>query len=138
MNLLLDLAQSIRDSLVGSVGMYYWQQKREEIEKIVSDIISNYIDPVKSEIDLFLELRQQKEFSQEVDSKMVDLVHRVKNDFKDILDFSMQQFYNYSGKVVFLYGVGLERLKDNLGVSIRLANLLEEEGQFRKCIQILR
>jgi hypothetical protein len=60
-DLLLDLSQSIKDSLFGPVGKFYWEQRKDEIKCYVEIIFEKFVLPVQKSIENFLDLRIQKE-----------------------------------------------------------------------------
>ena len=97
MDLLVDLSQSIKDTLSGPVGEFYWCERQDDLESFVK-IIQTYIKPVKSQIDKFIELRLQGEIlDKEETEKIVDLIYQVKNNIKDILYSNLLPFFNFEG-----------------------------------------
>lgn len=97
MDLLLDLSQSLRDALIGPIGAFYWSERVDDLVAYIDIVIETYIIPVKQKIEVFIDLRLQKEFSMHLIEKNTDLVYQIKNNFKDILHNSLQQFFYYNG-----------------------------------------
>ena len=78
MDSLIDFSQRINEALTGPIGKYYWEQKPEIVSAFVNIIIEDYISPVKRRIDEFLELMVQKEFSNDFEEKLIELVYQTK------------------------------------------------------------
>ena len=92
-DLLLDLAQTSTDILYGTVGEFYWQQRKDHFEEYVDILIKQYLIPVKIKIDQFVELNVQKEFSSYDEEKFTDLVYKIKSNFKDTLTKTFNSLY---------------------------------------------
>ena len=151
-DLLLDLAQTTTDILYGTVGEFYWQQRKDHFEEYVDILIKQYLIPVKIKIDQFVELNVQKEFSSYDEEKFTDLVYKIKSNFKDTLTktfnslYEMYRLFDKKSKSVFMKNsVDWFQTHPRLGTTIKniynalyLSNLLEEEGNYREAVELLR
>ncbi|CAI2384889.1 unnamed protein product [Moneuplotes crassus] len=129
MDLLMDLSRRIRDSLTGPIGRFYYSQRIDEMKELVNIIIFQYILPVRKKMVEFLELKVQKEFSNQFDDDIEELILKTKNIFKDIMTASFEQFFIHSGNYL---------IKNSIAICIYFCNLLEEEGEYKTAIKYLK
>lgn len=151
-DLLLDLAQVNKDILSGPVGYYYWTQRKDFFEEYAHILIHEYLIPVRLRINQYVELRTQKEFSSDEEEKFTDLVYKIKSNFKDVLMKTLDwitESYNESDKEYkankdkqsfnpFATHTRQGPITKNITIGLYFATLLEEGGEYREAIQLLR
>jgi hypothetical protein len=100
--------------------------RKDDLNDLAFEIWNKYVAPVKRRTELFIEMKSAKEYSKAYCDQVGELVYKCKYYFKDVL--------------LVLHGV-LARIEPDdfdCQLSIYLANLLEEEGEFRVAVQVLR
>lgn len=129
MDFLSELAKTMKEALLGPLGDYYLEQRRDILNDICYQVYAQYLLPVLTQIDNYVEIRNQREFYVEHVDIVDEHVIKVKNQFLDI--------FNVIHRVL-----SRELFADNIIMyikfSIYFANLLEETGDFRNAVQSLR
>lgn len=126
---LSELAKTTKEALLGPLGDYYLEQRRDILNDICYSVYAQYLLPVLTAIDNYVEVRNQKEFFSEFVDTVDEHVIKVKNQFVDM--------FNVIHRIL-----SRELFVDNIVMyvkfSIYFANLLEETGDFRNAVQCLR
>ena len=118
--LLLDITKNVKDSLLGPVGTFYSRERNDQLNCLARILLNKFIFPVRKKMEQYYELRAQGE-----------LVAAKNVGFKEILIRTHQilaKNTQYKKEMVLIY----------LIASIYLANICEEEGDYRTAIQIMR
>ena len=127
--LLIELARTLKESLLGPLGDYYLEKRRDILNDICCEIYQKFLLPVLQKIDSYIEMRNQKEFFGEFVDALDEHVIKVKNQFIEA--------FNVIHRVLTR-----ESFVSNIIMytkfSIYYANLLEETGDFRNAVQSLR
>ena len=117
---LLDITKNTKDSLLGPVGSYYANQRNDQLNYLSSLLLKNFIFPIRKKMEHYFELKAQGE-----------LVKTDRVNFKEVL-LRIHQILakNTQSKkeLTLIYLIS----------SIYLANLCEEDGDYRSGIQIMR
>lgn len=117
---LLDISKNTKDSLLGPVGSYYARERNDQLNYLSTFLLKNFIFPIRKKMEQYFELRAQNE-----------LVKTDRINYKEVL-LRIHQILakNTQSKkeLTLIY----------LIASIYLANLCEEDGDFRQGIQIMR
>jgi hypothetical protein len=127
--MLVELARTMRESLLGPLGDYYLEQRRDVLNDICCMIYAQFLLPVLQRIDLYVEMRNQKEYFGEFVDVLDEHVIRIKTKFVEAFNVIHRILTRESfvGNII-MYSK----------FSIYYANLLEETGDFRNAVQSLR
>jgi hypothetical protein len=122
---LSELAKTMKEALLGPLGDHYLEQRRDILNDICYQVYAQYLLPVLTAIDNYVEVRNQREFFVEHVDTVDEHVIKVKNQFLDM--------FNVIHRVL-----SRELFQDNIIMyikfSIYFANLLEETGDFRNAV----
>jgi hypothetical protein len=120
LELLLDITKNVKDSLLGPVGTFYARERHDQLDSLARILLNNFIFPVRKKMEHYFELKSQGE-----------LVEADRVDFKEVL-LRVHQILSkntlYKKELILIY----------LIASIYLANISEEDGDYRTCIRIMR
>ena len=128
-DLLVELAGTIREALLGPLGDFYLEARFDMLTELNGLLWKKYLLPVLLKIDIYLEMRSQKEYFTEFVDAMDETIIRIRRDFVSTFDVMHRVFTR------------MEYLPDMvmyLKFSVYLAGLQEEVGQFRSAVQSLR
>jgi len=65
LDLLLELSRTMKESLLGPLGDYYLENSKDVLYDICEKMWNVYILPVLQRIEVYIELRAQKEYGNE-------------------------------------------------------------------------
>ena len=65
MEMLVDLARTVKEALLGPLGDHYLQQRIDVLFDVACLLWSKYLLPVLQRIDVYVEMRHQKEYNSE-------------------------------------------------------------------------
>lgn len=126
---LVELARTLKESLLGPLGDHYLESRRDLLNDISLYIYSSYLMPVLQKIDQYIEMRNQKEFFGEFVDVLDAHVIKVKNQFVEAFNV----IHRILTREFFVANIIMYTK-----FSIYYANLLEETGDFRNAVQSLR
>jgi len=128
-DLLVDLASTVKEALLGPLGDYYLENRLDMLTETSALLWAKYLLPVLQKIDIYVEMRGQKEFFGEFVDAIDESVIRVRRDFVET--------FNVMHRIL----TRMEFVPDMVmycKFSIYLASLQEEVGEFRNAVQALR
>lgn len=128
-DLLIELSRTLKESLLGPLGDYYLEKRRDILNDISCEIYQSYLLPVLQKIDQYVEMRNQKEFFGEFVDALDEHVIRVKNQFVEAFNV----IHRILTRESFVSNIIMYTK-----FSIYYSNLLEETGDFRNAVQSLR
>ena len=76
---LVELSRTLKESLLGPLGDYYLESRRDMLNDISQYLYSKYLLPVLQKVDQYIEMRNQKEFFGEFVDVLDAHVIKVKN-----------------------------------------------------------
>ena len=119
---LIELSRTIKESLLGPLGDYYLEKRRDFLNDICCAVYQTYLLPVLQKIEQYVEMRNQKEFFGEFVDALDEHVIRVKTQFVEAFNVIHRVLTRESfvGNIIMY-----------VKFSIYYANLLEETGDFR-------
>lgn len=119
----------MKEALLGPLGDYYLEQRRDILEDLSSKLYLQYILPTLMRIDVYVEMRNQKEYYGEFVELLDKHTIHVKTQFVEAMDMCHRILTrdNYIENII-LYSK----------FSVYYANLLEEKGDLRNAVQTLR
>lgn len=118
--LLMDITKNVKDSLLGPVGTFYARERNDQLNCLSRILLNKFILPIRRKMEQFFELKSQGE-----------LVSVERVNFKEILlrvHSILAKNTQTKRELTLIYLIS----------SIYLANLCEEDGDFRAAIQIMR
>jgi hypothetical protein len=123
------LARTVKEALLGPLGDYYLEQRRDILEDLGLKMYMQYILPVLQRIDVYVEMRNQKEYYGDFVDLIDSHVIAVKTQFVESMDMIHRILTrdNYIENII-MYSK----------FSVYFANLLEEKGDLRNAVQTLR
>jgi hypothetical protein len=86
MEFLSELAKTMKEALLGPLGDYYLEQRRDILNDICYQVYAQYLLPVLTSIDSYVETRNQREYYVEHVDIVDEHVIKVKNQFLDIFN----------------------------------------------------
>ena len=120
-----ELSRTLKESLLGPLGDYFLEKRRDILNDICVRVYQTYLLPVLQRIDLYVEMRNQKEFFGEFVDVLDSHVIKIKNQFVEA--------FNVIHRVLTR-----ESFVSNMIMytkfSIYYSNLLEETGDFRNAV----
>lgn len=128
-DLLVELSGTVREALLGPLGDYYLENRLDMLTEISSLLWSKYLLPVLQKVDVYIEMRGQKEYFGEFVDSIDEAVIRVRRDFVET--------FNVMHRIL----TRMDFVPDMVmycKFSIYLASLQEEVGEFRNAVQALR
>ena len=84
--MLVDLARTVKEAMLGPLGDYYQEQRQDILYDLSCLLWSKYLLPVLQRVDVYVEMRHQKEYNSEFVSLMDEQVLRLKQQFSDVLN----------------------------------------------------
>ena len=117
---LLDITKNVKDSLLGPVGTFYSRERNDQLNCLAKILLNKFIFPVRKKMEQYFELKAQGE-----------LVSTERANFKEILlrvNAILAKNIQSKRELTLIY----------LIASIYLANICEEDGDYRSAIQIMR
>lgn len=122
---LIELSRTLKESLLGPLGDYYLENRRDFLNDICMGVYQTYLLPVLQKIDQYVEMRNQKEFFGEFVDVLDEHVIKVKNQFVEAFNVIHRVLTreSYVGNMIMY-----------TKFSIYYANLLEETGDFRNAV----
>jgi hypothetical protein len=123
--MLVDLSRTIKESLLGPLGDYFLEHRLDILFDISSLLWSKYLLPVLQRIDLYVEMRNQREYSTEFVEALDEMVIQVKSQFVE----SFSVIHRILTRMLFV-----EDMIMYSKFSIYFSNLLEETGEFRNAV----
>lgn len=122
---LTELSRTMREALLGPLGDYYIENRRDILGDLGCMIYSQYLLPVLQRIDIYVEMRNQKEYFGELVDQLDEHVIQIKTQFVEV--------FNVIHRIMTR-----ESFVDNIiqysKFSIYYAGLLEETGDFRSSV----
>jgi len=128
-DLLVELSSTVREALLGPLGDYYLENRLDMLTEISGLLWSKYLLPVLQKVDIYIEMRGQKEYFGEFVDSIDEAVIRVRRDFVET--------FNVMHRIL----TRMDFVPDMVmycKFSIYLASLQEEVGEFRNAVQSLR
>lgn len=129
LDLLVELSSTVKEALLGPLGDFYLEERRDMLNEISSLLWSKYLLPTLQKIDIYVEMRGQKEFFGEFVNQVDETVIKIRQDFAEALN------------IIHRILTRQELVSDVVmycKCSIYLAGLQEETGEFRNAVQALR
>jgi hypothetical protein len=123
------LARTVKEALLGPLGDYYLEQRRDILEDLAHKLYMQYILPVLMRIDVYVEMRNQKEYYGDFVETLDKHTISVKSQFVDAMDMCHR---------ILTRDHFIENITMYSKFSIYYANLLEEKGDLRTAVQTLR
>ena len=122
---LIELAKTLKESLLGPLGDYYLEKRRDFLNDICQEMYSVYLMPVLQKIDQYVEMRNQKEFFGEFVDVLDEHVINIKSQFVEAFNVIHRVLTRESfvGNIIMY-----------TKFSIYYSNLLEETGDFRNAV----
>lgn len=127
--MLVELSRTIKEALLGPLGDHYLSHRLDVLFDISCLLWSKYVLPVMQRIDVYTEMRLQKEYSAEFVESMDQQVQMIKMHFVEA--------FNIMHRIL----TRMDYIDDMVmysKFSIYLSNTLEETGEFRTAVQALR
>jgi hypothetical protein len=124
-DLLVDLASTVKEALLGPLGDYYLENRLDMLIEMSALLWAKYLLPVLQKVDIYVEMRGQKEYYGEFVDLVDEAVIRIRRDFAETLN------------VMHRISTRMEYVPDMImycKVSIYLASLQEEVGDFRNAV----
>jgi hypothetical protein len=123
--MLVDLSRTIKEALLGPLGDHFLEHRLDILFDISCLLWSKYLLPVLQRIDVYTEMRSQKEYSTEFVEAMDELVIQTKQSFAE----SFNMMHRILTRMNFVDDMIMYSK-----FSIYLSNLLEECGDFRTAV----
>jgi hypothetical protein len=122
---LSELAKTMKEALLGPLGDFYLEQRRDILNDVCYLVYAQYLLPVLTAIDNYVEVRNQREFYTEFVDLVDEHVIKVRNQFLEM--------FNVIHRIL-----SRELFVDNIVMyvkfSVYFSNLLEETGDFRNAV----
>lgn len=128
-DLLVDLSSTVKEALLGPLGDVYLEHRLDVLTEMSGLLWQKYLLPVLQKMDVYVEMRGQKEYFGEFVDTIDETVVRAKHDFVDTLNI----LHRILTRVDFV-----EDMVMYCKCAVYLANLQEEVGEFRNAVQALR
>lgn len=125
LDLLSEFSRTLKEALLGPLGDYYLENRRDILNDICCRVYATYLLPVLQRIDVYVEMRNQKEFYGEFVDQLDEHVIKVKNFFVE----SFNVLHRIMTRESFV-----ENIIMYIKFSIYYANLQEETGDFRNAV----
>ncbi len=129
MEMLVDLSRTVKEALLGPLGDFYLEHRQDILYDLASLLWSKYLLPILQRMDLYTEMRHQREYHVDFIQNMDELVIQVKNNFAEA--------FNIMHRILTRMNF-VEDMIMYTKFSIYLANFQEELGEFRNAVQTLR
>jgi hypothetical protein len=129
MEMLVDLSRTVKEALLGPLGDFYMEQRQDVLFDLTCLLWSKYLLPILQKIDLYTEMRHQREYPIDFITNMDELIIQVKNNFCEA--------FNIMHRIL----TRMNFVEDMIMYSkfaIYLGSLQEELGEFRNAVQTLR
>ena len=129
MELLVDLARTVKEALLGPLGDFYLEHRQDILFDLTCHLWSKYMLPILQKIDLYTEMRHQREYPVDFVQNLDELIIQVKNNFCEA--------FNIMHRIL----TRMNFVEDMIMYSkfaIYLASLQEDLGEFRSAVQTLR
>ena len=120
LDLLLDITKNSSDSLLGPVGSFYSRERNDQLNALAKILLTKFIFPIRRKMEQYFEIKSQGELVEVERVNLKEVLMRV--------HYILQNNMLNKRELTLLY----------LIASIYLANLCEEEGDYRAGIQIMR
>lgn len=85
MELMADLAKTINESLLGPAGSYYEHERKDDLLDMSTILWNRFVVPVRKRMEVFIEMKTQKEYASEFETQVTELVYNSKSQIKDVL-----------------------------------------------------
>ena len=125
LDFLTELARTLKESLLGPLGDFYLEKRRDILNDICQRVYSTYLLPVLQRIDQYVEMRNQKEYFGEFVDVLDSHVIKVKNQFVEAFNVIHRVLTRES----FVSNIIMY-----MKFSVYYSNLLEETGDFRNAV----
>lgn len=127
--MLVELAGTIREALLGPLGDYYLENRLDMLTELNALLWTKYLLPVLLKMDVYVEMRNQKEYFGEFVDSLDETVLRLRRAFVQAFDVMHRVFtrMEYVPDIVMY-----------CKFSVYLASLQEDVGEFRNAVQALR
>ena len=129
MELLVDLARTVKEALLGPLGDFYLEYRQDILFDLTCHLWSKYMLPILQKIDLYTEMRHQREYPLDFMQNLDELIIQVKNNFCEAFNI----MHRILTRMTFV-----EDMIMYSKFAIYLASLQEDLGEFRAAIFIDR
>ena len=129
MELLVDLARTVKEALLGPLGDFYLEHRQDILFDLTCHLWSKYMLPILQKIDLYTEMRHQREYPLDFMQNLDELIIQVKNNFCEAFII----MHRTLTRMTFV-----EDMIMYSKFAIYLASLQEDLGEFRSAVQTLR
>ena len=123
--MLVDLSNTVREALLGPLGDYYLENRLDMLTELSALLWTKYLLPVLQKIDIYIEMRAQKEYFGEFVDSIDETVIRVRRDFVSTFNVMHR---------IFTKMQSVPDMVMYCKFSVYLASLQEEVGEFRNAV----
>lgn len=125
MEMLVDLARTVKEALLGPLGDFYLEHRQDVLFDLSCLMWSKYMLPILQRMDLYTEMRHQREYPVDFIANMDELIIQVKNNFAEA--------FNIMHRILTRMNF-VEDMIMYSKFSIYLASIQEELGEFRNSV----